>query len=48
VKITARDLYDKVQNALAHLLDGDFAGNDGAGVDIDDVWHAPGQVRVCR
>src|SRR5438874_601573 len=46
VRFAAGDLDDAVENLLAHLFDGGFAGDDSAGVDIDDVGHAAGELGI--
>ncbi len=43
----AGDLNDAIENRFAHVLDGSFAGDDAAGVDVDDVGHAAGELGVC-
>src|SRR6266550_3646347 len=47
-RLAASDLNHTVENDFAHLLDGCFPGDDRAGVDINDVRHAPGKAGVGR
>jgi len=37
---------DEFEHFFAHLFDGFFAGDDGAGVEVDEVGHATGEVGV--
>src|SRR5690348_12910469 len=46
--LAACHTHGEVQNRLAHLLDCFFAGHDGARINIDNVAHAPRQIRIRR
>src|SRR5216683_1026563 len=48
VSFAAGDANNFLEDGFAHLFDGGFAGDDGAGVDVDDVGHAFSQLGVGR
>ena len=44
--VTGGYLDNEIQDSCAHLLDRCLSGDDGSGIDVDDIVHATRQVRV--